>query len=42
KSRPTETSKKSESLNCPKCNNHFTDYHSFMKHFEKSHIREQK
>ncbi|CAG8713665.1 40352_t:CDS:2 [Gigaspora margarita] len=41
-SRSTETSKKSESVNCPKCNNHFTDHHSFMKHFEKSHIREQK
>ncbi|CAG8758735.1 14905_t:CDS:2 [Gigaspora rosea] len=42
-SRSTKTSKKSESrISCPKCSNHFTDDHPFMKHYEKSHIREQK
>ncbi|CAG8552395.1 17545_t:CDS:2 [Dentiscutata erythropus] len=39
KSRPTEASKKPESrFSCPKCDNHFTDNYSFIKHFERSHI----
>ncbi|CAG8802350.1 10004_t:CDS:2, partial [Dentiscutata erythropus] len=42
-SQATEASKKSGSrINCPECDNYFTDGYSFIKHYEKSHIREQK